>query len=167
MATHVVEQSARVVELQGTGRGTAASDALRVLVPLGRLCFVVIFLLSAPLHFTRTGIDYAASQGVPMANLLVPLSGALALVGGLSVLLGWKTRFGALLLILFIVPVTLGMHRFWAMPSGPEAMVERVMFFKNLSILGGALLLAYFGGGPYSIDARSEHTVTRRDPYAA
>lgn len=154
MATHVIEQSGNVIEVQ-TRRDTAA-DALRVLAPIGRLCFVVIFLMSAPLHFSRMGIDYAASQGVPAAGLLVPLSGALALLGGLSVLLGWKTRWGALLLILFIVPVTLGMHRFWDVADTQAAMLQRVMFLKNLSILGGALLLAYFGGGPLSIDAATD-----------
>lgn len=164
MATHVVEQSTgRVVEVAPRPE---LADALRVLVPLGRVCLAVIFLLSAPLHFTRMGIDYAASQGVPAANVLVPISGALALLGGLSVLFGWKTRIGAWMLIVFLVPVTLAMHPFWAAESAQEAMIQRAMFLKNLSILGGTLLLAYYGGGPFSIDGHSAHTRTSRPPPA-
>src|SRR5215471_4191336 len=65
----------------------AAHDATRFLVPLGRLLFVAIFLLSAPNHFSKGVLGYAAGAGVPFPELLVPLSGILALVGGLSVLL--------------------------------------------------------------------------------
>jgi putative oxidoreductase len=90
-----------------------------------------------------------------MASLLVPASGVLALLGGLSVLIGWKARFGALLLMLFLIPVTLMMHRFWGLDDPQAAMLQRIMFMKNVSMLGGALILAYFGAGPISIDARN------------
>src|SRR5450432_3130457 len=81
-------------------------EATRYLVPVGRLLFAAIFLMSVPTHFAQSTIDHAASAGVPLANVLVPLSGLLELVGGLSVLLGYHARIGALLLALFLVPVT-------------------------------------------------------------
>ena len=88
-----------------------------------------------------------------MASLLVPFAGIVALVGGLSVLLGYQTRLGAWLLVLFLVPVTLVMHNFWAAPDITAFQVERALFIRNIALLGGALLLAYFGGGPLSLDA--------------
>src|SRR2546430_12516580 len=65
-------------------------------------------------HFSPAYIGYAAQQGVPAAGLLVPLSGVIATLGGLSVTLGYKAKLGAWLLVLFLVPVTLMMHNFWA-----------------------------------------------------
>jgi putative oxidoreductase len=62
-------------------------------------------------------------------------------IGGLFVLLGFKVRFGATLLILFIIPVTIIMHPFWLI-SGQEKMFQIAMFMKNLAILGGLLILA-------------------------
>lgn len=126
----------------------------RYLVPLGRLTFALMFLLAAPGHFRGATIDYAASQGVPLANFLVPASGVLALIGGISVLLGLEARFGAFLLVVFLVPVTFMMHKFWLIADAQEAMIQRVMFLKNLSMLGGALLLMHFGPGPISLDAK-------------
>jgi len=132
-----------------------ATQALaRCGVPLGRLFFVAIFLTAAPMHFSSDAIRHAADQGVPMAQFLVPASGVIALVGGLSVLLGFHTRFGALLLVVFLVPVTLMMHKFWTLTDPTQVMIQRVMFMKNVSMLGAALMLCYFGGGPFSLDRR-------------
>jgi putative oxidoreductase len=98
-------------------------------------------------------MGYAAQQGVPIAGLLVPLSGVIALAGALSVLLGYRARIGAGLLVLFLVPVTVMLHNFWAVADPMMAQMQQVMFLKNLSMLGGALLIAHFGAGPLSVDA--------------
>ena len=66
---------------------------MAILVLLGRLFFSVIFIFSGFFHFTQTSIQMAASQGVPYAFILVPLSGVLAILGGLSILLGYKARW--------------------------------------------------------------------------
>jgi putative oxidoreductase len=124
----------------------------RYLVPIGRVFFVLIFLAAAPNHFAAAGIGYAAQQGVPAAGVLVPLSGVLALVGGLSVALGFYTRIGALLLAIFLIPVTLMMHKFWAFNDPMQHQMQLVMFLKNVSILGATFLLMYFGPGPFSVD---------------
>ncbi len=124
------------------------------LVPAGRLLYALIFVTAFPGSFSPETIAYAAQQGVPMAGLLVPLSGLIALAGGLSVLSGYRARIGASLLILFLVPVTLMIHRFWAIEDPMMTRLEQVMFLKNLSMLGGALLIAHFGAGPLSLDAR-------------
>lgn len=128
------------------------AHALRALVPVGRALFAAIFVLSSFGHFTQKSIDYAAQHGVPFAAILVPISGVLALVGGLSVLLGFKARIGALLLLLFLVPVTLAMHNFWAVTDPTQHEMQRIMFMKNLTMIGATLMLVYFGAGPISFD---------------
>ena len=138
--------------------GAAALDReltwLRYLVPVARLLFTAIFLMTAFSHFKAQTVGYAQMRGVPLAGVLVPISGILAVAGGLSILLGFYARIGAGLLVLFLVPVTLMMHAFWSVPDPQAAQMQMVSFMKNLSMLGAALLIAYFGAGPISLDAR-------------
>lgn len=125
---------------------------MKFVVLLGRICFAAIFIAASFGHFSKETIAYAASHGVPLPGLLVPLSGIMAFLGGLSVLLGYKARLGAWLLVLFLVPVTLMMHKFWGLADPAAAQMQQIMFMKNLSMLGGALLITYFGAGPVSLD---------------
>lgn len=127
---------------------------MKYIVLLGRIFFALIFITSGPGHFSAKTIAYAASQGVPLANLAVPLSGIIAILGGLSIALGYQSRIGAWLLVLFLVPVTLMMHNFWAITDAQAHMIQQIMFMKNLSMLGGALLISHFGAGPISFDER-------------
>ena len=124
------------------------------IVVLGRLLLVLIFVLSGPRHFMSQTIAFAASQGVPLASVAVPISGVLALVGGLSILVGYRAKIGAWLLVLFLICVTPMMHKFWGVADPMMYQMQFVMFMKNLSMLGGALLVTQFGSGPWSLDAR-------------
>ncbi len=123
-------------------------------VLLGRLLFGLIFLMAGANHFASQTIAYAASQGVPLASIAVPLSGAIALAGGLSILLGYRAKIGGWLIALFLVCVTPMMHKFWTVADPMMHQIQMVMFMKNLSMLGGALLISQFGAGPWSLDAR-------------
>jgi len=123
-------------------------------VVLGRFFFALIFLLAGANHFNKQTIGYAASQGVPLAPIAVPLSGVLAIAGGLSILLGYRAKLGAWLIVLFLVPVTLMMHKFWTVTDPMIAQLQMILFMKNVSMLGGALLISQFGAGPFSLDAR-------------
>ena len=123
-------------------------------VLLGRFFFVLIFLLSGPRHFMSQTIAYAASQGVPMASIAVPFSGLLALAGGLSILLGYRARIGAWLIVLFLALVTPLLHRFWGVTDPMMYQMQFINFMKNLSMLGGALVITQLGAGPWSLDAR-------------
>jgi len=127
---------------------------MKYIVPFARLLFVAIFLASGFHHFDAQTIAYAASKGVPMATVTVPLSGVIALLGGISILLGFRARAGAWLLVLFLIPVTLMMHNFWTITDPMIRQMQMAMFNKNLSMLGGALLIAYFRAGPFSFDAK-------------
>src|SRR5262245_29865885 len=90
-----------------------APPALRAVVPAGSALFAAIFLMSGAGHFSAAAIREAAAHGVPAPGLLVPISGVVALLGGLSVLLGFKARLGALALAGFLAVVTPAMHAFW------------------------------------------------------
>jgi putative oxidoreductase len=121
---------------------------------LGRILLTAVFFISVPAHFGPVDVRFAVAAGVPFANLVVPATGLLALVGSISVLLGYRTRLGAWLLILFLVPVTLVMHNFWATNDAARAQLQMGMFIRNVSIIGGLFLTSQFGGGPWSLDAR-------------
>ena len=77
------------------------------------------------------------------------------LIGGLSIAAGYKARWGAWLLFLTMVPVTFMMHKFWTITDPMMRQMDMVMFMKNISIMGASLLIAYFGAGPASIDAKT------------
>jgi putative oxidoreductase len=68
--------------------------------------------------------------------------------------LGYHAKIGAWLIVLFLVPVTLTMHNFWAVHDPMIAQIQMIMFMKNVSTPGGALLISEFGAGPFSLDAR-------------
>lgn len=123
-----------------------------ILVVIGRFLFALIFLLAAPRHFSKEGIQHASDLGVPLANILVPISGLIAILGALSIMLGYHAKWGAWLIIIFLVPVTFMMHAFWQPIHANNFHVQISMFAKNLSLMGAALLIAYFGSGPFSID---------------
>ena len=133
---------------------TSASIAAPVVL-LGRLLFALIFLMSGFTHFSSQTISFAASQGVPLASILVPLSGVIAFVGALSILLGYRAKLGAWLIVLFLIGVT-PMHKFWGIADPMMQQMQLVMFMKNLTMLGGALLITQFGSGPASLDSRKK-----------
>ena len=124
------------------------------MVLVGRFLFSAIFIVSSFGHFSSGAVQYASGHGVPWAQFFVPFSGVLALFGGLSVLVGYFAKIGAALLVAFLIPVTLMMHNFWTVADANEAQIQMVMFMKNVSMLGGAFLIAYFGAGPFSLDNR-------------
>jgi putative oxidoreductase len=138
-------------------RSQASSTTLAgtgALVLLGRFLFVLIFLMSAPMHFSQQVIAFAAVKGVPLASIAVPLSGVIALGGGLSILLGYRAKIGAWLLVLFLVAVTPLMHNFWTVSDPMMRQIDLANFMKNVSMAGAALFITQFGSGPWSLDAR-------------
>ena len=134
-------------------------DDTRYLALAGRQLFSVIFIIASAGHFNSGTIALAAQHGVPMASMLVPVSGLIALAGGLSLLFGYRAKLGAWLLVLFLVPVTLTMHNFWAETNPMMFQIQLTMFVRNLMLIGGALLIAYVGAGELSLDAYMERPV--------
>jgi putative oxidoreductase len=131
------------------------SDTSPSIVPLaGRLLISAIFIFSGlnklGAHAAMAG--FAATKGLPAADLAIWLAAAVEILAGLSVLLGFHARIGAWLLFLFLIPTSVVFHNFWAM-QGMEKMDNQAHFFKNVAIMGGLLFVATFGAGAYSIDA--------------
>jgi len=90
---------------------------MRYTALVGRLLYAGIFLMTPLGHFSAAYIGYAAQQGVPAPGLLVPLSGVIAVLGGLSVVLEYHAGASAWLLLIFLVQCTLMMHRIWGVPD--------------------------------------------------
>ncbi len=120
---------------------------------LGRVALGAIFVISAlgKLAGWSGTVAYASSKGVP--QLLLAIATALELLGGISLMLGFKARWGALALIIFLVPVTIVFHNPWASPPDQQQL-QLVHFLKNLSICGGLLIVFGRGAGAFSIDER-------------
>src|ERR1700737_1225093 len=78
----------------------------------------------------------------------------MALAGGLSVAVGYKTPWGAWTLIAFLLPVTFSMHAFWRLHEPVAVQLRQAMFAKNLSMIGAAVLISQFGGERVSVDER-------------
>ena len=115
-------------------------------VPIGRLFLSMIFIFSG---FTKiTG--YAATQGymesMGVPGMLLPLVIAVELFGGLAILLGFKARFVAILLVGFNIISALLFHQFWIDES------QMNPFMKNIAMAGGFLMIFAHGAGAYSID---------------
>ena len=130
------------------------SDSSNSFTPLaGRILMSVMFLASG---FFKIGaysqtVAYSASKGLPMASVAIACAAVLELAGGLAILVGFQTKIAAWLLFLYLIPVTFLFHNFWAM-QGAEQQQNMINFLKNVSIMGGLVILASNGAGPYSVD---------------
>jgi len=119
----------------------------------GRMLMALIFVLSGFSKITGFAgtAGYMAGKGLPMTEVLLVLTILVELGGGLMLILGYRARMAALAIFLFIIPVTLVFHNFWAVPAA-EAQMQMTQFMKNLAIMGGMLYIAAFGAGRYSLD---------------
>jgi putative oxidoreductase len=145
--------------LENSSANESGSNTTKALFSLlGRALLTIVFFVSVPAHFGPVDLRYAMAAGVPLARFVVPATGLLALIGSISVLLGYRAKLGAWLLVLFLVPVTLTMHQFWGAKDAMMAQLQWGMFIRNLAIIGGALMISQFGAGPWSLDGlRNSH----------
>lgn len=129
---------------------TAGIDALLL---LGRILLGAIFVMSG--YGKLTGLDgFAATlthQGVPLAPAMAMLAAAVEFSGGLFIVLGFQARLGALVLVAFTIAATLIAHRFWELDAAAYR-GQQIHFSKNLSIIGGLLLLVAGGSGRFGLD---------------
>ena len=129
---------------------------MKYILLTGRVLFSIIFLMSMMGHFSARTIAYATSAGVPMASFLVPATGVMAFLGGLSILLGYKAKIGAWIIVVFLLPVTFMMHKFWTITDPMMMQMQMTIFMKNIALTGAALMITYLGTGPLSLDAREK-----------
>lgn len=120
---------------------------------IGRILFSAVFIGSGINHLRNSAAvgQYAASAGVPSGHAIAIVTGLTILIGGLMVLLGFKGRIGAILLVLFLVPVSFIMHRFWGVSDPMVAANQQAHFMKNIALAGAALMVIYFGTGALSL----------------
>lgn len=131
-------------------------EAVKQYGPLvGRILLSLMFIISGWGKLTGFAgtAGYMASKGMPFPELLLVVAIIVELGCGLMLLVGWKTRFAALAIFLFIIPATLVFHNFWAVDAA-QAQGQMIHFMKNLTIMGGMLYVMAFGAGPLSLDAR-------------
>lgn len=132
--------------------------ALRgILSVVGRVALTAIFA-SATLgqkipNFNGT-IQYMEAHNVPAPRILLPGAIVFLLVGVASVVLGYRARIGALLILAFLIPATFYFHDFWNL-SGQEAEAQMIHFMKNLSMAGAMLFIIANGSGAWSLDGRN------------
>lgn len=107
--------------------------------------------MSAFGHFGAETIAFAAAKGVPASNILVPVTGLMEIFGAITIIIGYKAKWGAWTLVAFLIPVTFVMHNFWTLTDPMTKQMDMVSFMKNISMTGAALMIAYFGSGPLSI----------------
>jgi len=129
--------------------------ALRSLFTLiARWCLAAIFIFSGAgklIFFDQTQTLMAA-KGFTAIPLFLFGATLLELIGGLCLILGFKARFGATILLLFLIPTTIIFHDFWNL-EGTEHAMQQIMFLKNIAILGGLLYLICDGPGGFAYDA--------------
>ena len=119
----------------------------------GRILLALIFVISGWGKITGFAgtAGYIASKGMPMPEVMAAGAIAVEFLGGLALMAGYKTRWAALVIFLFLIPTTLIFHNPAGL-TGQEAQGQMINLMKNLAIMGGMLMLFAFGPGKYSID---------------
>ncbi|ANY62508.1 DoxX family protein [Comamonas aquatica] len=100
-------------------------------------------------------VGYATSVGLPLPEVGVAVGLLIELVGGLLLLVGFMVRPAAVLLAFFTLVASFFFHAYWSLPAD-QAMMQQLMFNKNLAISGGLLAFAAFGAGRWSLDAKRQ-----------
>lgn len=121
----------------------------------GRILMAALFI---PAGFSKIAgfsgaVGYAASMGLPLAEVGVAIGLLVELVGGILLLIGWMTRPAALALALFTLVASFFFHAYWSLPAD-QAMLQQLMFNKNVAVVGGLLAFAAFGAGAFSVDVK-------------
>lgn len=141
-------------ETVGSGLDGVAARSYDQLLLVGRVALGLIFVLSgwAKLGAVAAFSASLAARGVPAAWLWGPVGATVEFVGGVLIVLGLGARYAALMMILFVIVATAISHRFWELADPQQYRAQQGQFLKNLSILGGFVLVFATGGGPLSID---------------
>ena len=114
-----------------------------------RICLCLIFLkagISHILGFNST-VEMMTNNGLPLANILLIFTVIFQILGGISLLLGYKVKIGSILLIIFLIPATLVFHN----PLLDSSEING--FLKNIGLIGGLLMIIYSGAGALSLDS--------------
>ena len=122
---------------------------------IGRLLLALLFL---PAGISKIGgfagtVGYIASKGLPVPSVAAAIAIVVEVGGSLALIAGFGTRWAALALAGFTFVASFFFHNYWGVPA-EQAMVQQLMFFKNIAVVGGLLVLAAHGAGAWSLDAK-------------
>ena len=119
----------------------------------GRVLIALLFLPAGVQKISGFAgtVSYAAGAGMPMPQVAVAIGLVIEIVGGLAILLGWHTRWAALILGFFTLVASFFFHNFWGVPA-EAAGVQQLLFWKNIAVVGGLLAYAAHGAGAWSVD---------------
>jgi putative oxidoreductase len=122
---------------------------------VGRVLMALLFVYFGYLKLSNFGgsVGYFTKWGFPAPQLMAGLAVLFELGFGLMLLVGWKTRWAAWALALYVLIATAVAHRFWTYEAA-QAFNQTSHFFKNVSIIGGLVYIAALGAGPLSLDKR-------------
>jgi len=139
-----------------------------VLSVAGRVALATIFILSAvgnkiP-NFDAVS-KVMAAKGIPAPTLMLVGAIVFLIAGGLSVVVGYKARIGAFLLLVFLVLASYYFHDFWRLTDPKEAQEQTIQFMKNLSMMGAMIFIIANGSGAWSLDGR--HTTSSGETVVA
>jgi len=115
---------------------------MEIIFLLARIVLGLYYLFNASNHFFQYKMmaGYAASKGVPLAEGAVIIAGILLLIGGVSIITGYKPTIGVIALVIFFLPVTFIMHDFWAVTDQMQRMGQMVNFMKNIALMASAVM---------------------------
>lgn len=122
---------------------------------IGRILMAWLFI---PAGFGKIAgfsgaVGYAASVGLPLPEVGVAVGLLMELLGGILLLIGFMTRPAALVLAFFTLVASFFFHAYWSLPAD-QAMMQQLLFNKNVAVVGGLLAFAAFGAGSWSVDAK-------------
>jgi putative oxidoreductase len=123
---------------------------------VARLMIVAIFLASAAANKIPKFTEVAETMGgVGIQQPKIMLAGAIVflILGSVSLIVGFYARFGALLLLVFLIAASYYFHAFWKLPAGPDQMREQINFMKNVALMGTMVFIMANGAGAWSMDA--------------
>jgi putative oxidoreductase len=129
-------------------------NAIERLGPLaGRVMMAALFIPSgfSKLAGFQGTVGYIASKGLPLPQLGAVAAIVVELLVAAALLLGWRTRWAALILMLFTLAAAVLFHNYWGVPP-EQKMMQAINFWKNVAIAGGLLFVAAHGPGPYAVD---------------
>lgn len=131
---------------------------------VGRLLMATVFVPAGlqKLANTQGTAAYMATAGLPNVAAAAAAVGAFEVIMGIALVLGWRVRLAGLALAAFTLVATFLFHAFWKAGAPDQAMVQQLMFFKNIGIVGGLLCIATAGAAGWSIDARTAPLGTRK-----
>jgi uncharacterized membrane protein YphA (DoxX/SURF4 family) len=130
---------------------------------LSRTMLAAIFIGSGvdKLKNPKQTTEYMKAYGLPLQKVALPIASAIEILGGLSLLTGYKSRYAASILLGFLAPTTFIFHRFWSEPEDQKK-TQQINFMKNHAIMGGLIQIATHGAEGFAIERAIESFTQRR-----